>query len=49
MLVVMDLPIKRKWEKRMETNKREGIGLDTIKRREWKEIEQIEMEWLEVE
>ena len=49
MLVVMDLPIKRKWEKRMETNKHEGIGLNTIKRREWKEIERIGMEWLEVE
>lgn len=32
----------------METNKHEGIGLDTIKRREWKGIERIEMEWLEV-
>ena len=33
----------------METNKHEGIRLNTIKRREWKEIERIEMEWLEVE
>ena len=49
MLVVMDLPIKRKWEKRMETNKHERTGLNTIKRREWKEIERIGMEWLEVE
>ena len=33
----------------METNKHEGIGSDRIKRREWKEIERMEMEWLEVE
>lgn len=31
----------------METNRHEGIGLDTIKRKtEWKEIERIEIEWI---